>query len=412
MDDRALYEAILGLQAPWSVARVELRTADEEVWVWVEPPGDSEFLCPECGALCPGYDRSEERRWRHLDTCQFKTIVVSRIPRISCKTHGVRQVKVPWAGDRSRFTLLFEAFAIRVLEETTVLGTAELLGISWHEASGIFRRAVGRGLLRRKDEPLRVLGIDETSFQKRHDYVTVVADLERDRVLWVGDARRQTTLEAYWRSRPKSELKEIDAIVMDMWDPYIAATRESVPEGMSKIVFDRFHVMQHLNRAVDDVRRAEQRELRSKGDAIGLRRLTGTRYVWLRGSNNTSESDHELIASMRRAGYKVGRAWGIKEAARELWSAPTKSDALKLFVEWYSWVSRSRLAPMMKAAKTLKYYLSGILKYAETPYTNAMTEGLNSKIQEIKYRARGYRNRENFRLAILFHCGKLNMNPL
>ncbi len=412
MEDRALYETILGLTAPWYVSRVEVRPKEEEVWVWVEPSADTEFLCPECGAASTGYDRSEERRWRHLDTCQFQTILVSRVPRVRCETHGVRQVKVPWAEQRGRFTLLFEAWAIRLLEETTVLGTAELLGISWHEASGIFRRAVSRGLLRRKDEPLRVVGIDETSFQKRHDYVTVVADLERDRVLWVGEARRQATLEEYWRSRPESELKELDAIVMDMWDPYIAATRESVPEGMSKIVFDRFHVMQHLNRAVDDVRRAEQRELRKRGEDTRLQRLAGTRYLWLRGAKKRSDSDRELIASMRRAGYKVGRAWGIKEAAAELWTAATKSAALQLFSEWYAWVIRSRLAPMKKAAKTLKYYLAGILAYAEKPYTNAMTEGLNSKIQEIKYRARGYRNRENFRLAILFHCGKLNMSPL
>lgn len=267
MDDRALYETILGLKFPWYVSKVEVRAGEEEVWVWVDPSADAEFLCPECGARSAGYDRSDERRWRHLDTCQFQTILVSRVPRVRCEAHGVRQVKVPWAEERGRFTLLFEAWAIRLLEETTVLGTAHLLGISWNEASGIFRRAVSRGLLRREDEPLRVLGIDETSFQKRHDYVTVVADLERDRVLWVGEARRQASMEKYWRSRPESELKELDAIVMDMWDPYIAAT-------------------------------------------------------------------------------------------------------------------------------------------------NAMTEGLNSKIQELKYRARGYRNRENFRLAILFHCGKLNMNPL
>lgn len=412
MDDRALYETILGLKSPWYVSKVEVRAKEEEVWVWVDPSAGAEFLCPECGAKVAGYDRSEERRWRHLDTCQFQTILVSRVPRVRCETHGVRKVRVPWAEERGRFTLLFEAWAIRLLEETTVLGTAQLLGISWNEASGIFRRAVSRGLLRRADEPLSVLGIDETSFQKRHDYVTVVADLERDRVIWVGEARRQTTLERYWRSRPESELKKLHAIVMDMWDPYIAATRESVPEAMEKIVFDRFHVMQHLNRAVDDVRRAEQRELRKRGDAARLSRLAGTRYVWLRGANSRSEKDRELIDSMRRAGYKVGRAWGIKEAARELWTQPTKVAALKLFTEWYAWVSRSRLVPMIKAAKTLKYYLSGILAYAEKAYTNAMTEGLNSKIQEIKYRARGYRNRENFRLAILFHCGKLNMNPL
>jgi transposase len=412
MDDRSLYEAILGLKAPWFVARVEVKAKQEEVWVWVEPSQEAELTCPECGVASPGYDRADERRWRHLDTCQFRTILVSNVPRVRCATHGVRQVKVPWADDRGRFTSLFEAWAIRLLEETTVQGTADLLGISWDEASGIMRRAVNRGLLRRQDDPLKVLGIDETSFQKRHEYVTVVADLERDRVLWVGEARRQSTLETYWRTLPESERRDLSAIVMDMWDPYIAATRGSVPDGLGKIVFDRFHVMQHVNRAVDDVRRAEQRELRVLGDFTRLENLRGTRYLWLRGARTRSDDDQEKIEVMRRAGFKVGRAWAIKEAVADLWSAQTRDEGMKIFTKWYGWVARSRLPAMKKAAKTLKHYLSGILAYIEQPYTNAMTEGLNSKIQEIKYRARGYRNRENFRLAILFHCGKLYMSPL
>lgn len=412
MDERGLYETLLGLRRPWLVERVEVRPEEEEVWVFVEPHAEAELHCPECSKVSPGYDRSEERRWRHLDTCQFRTIVVSRVPRIKCDAHGVRQVKVPWAEDRGRFTSLFEAWAIRLLEETTLLGAAQLLGISWEEASGIFHRAVTRGLARRKDEPLHVVGVDETSFQKRHEYVTVVADLERDRVVWVGEARRQETLSAYWKTVPPEWLNELSAIVMDMWDPYIAATRELVPDGMNKIVFDRFHVVQHLNRAVDDVRRAEQRELRISGRLSRLKGLAGTRYLWLRGNRTRSAADRERTESMRRSGYKVGRAWAIKEAAADLWAAKTRDGGESLFKSWYSWVARSRLPAMSKAAKTLKHYLGGILAYIDHPYTNAMTEGLNSKIQEIKYRARGYRNRENFRLAILFHCGKLNMSPL
>lgn len=136
-------------------------------------------------------------------------------------------------------------------------------------------------------------------------------------MLWVREARRQATLEEYWHSRPESELRALDAIVLDMWDPYIAATRESVPEGMSKIVFDRFHVMQHLNRAADDVRRAEQRELRKRGEDTRLKRLAGTRYLWLRGVKKRSESDTSL-SSQCVVPAKVARAWGIKEAAAEL----------------------------------------------------------------------------------------------
>lgn len=205
MDDRQLYETILGLGAPWYVARVELWPAEEEVWVTLELEEGVTLHCPECGVAAPGYDRSAERRWRHLDTCQYRTVLSARVPRVRCAEHGVRQIRVAWAEERSRFTALFEALAIRLLKETTLSGLADLMGLSWDEAEGILKRAVERGLERRDREPLRFVGVDETSFLKRHEYVTVVADLERGAVAWVGDHRRKATLEEYWEGLSEKE---------------------------------------------------------------------------------------------------------------------------------------------------------------------------------------------------------------
>lgn len=407
MDDRRLYETILGLAEPWYVAEVEVLAEAEEIRVHVAWREGAAVVCPDCGQPAPGYDRSGERRWRHLDTCQFRTVLCARVPRVECPTHGVRQIRVAWAEDRSRFTLLFEAVALRVLRETTLSGMAALLRLSWDEADGIFRRAVARGLARRRREPVAVVGVDETSFQKRHEYVTVVADLRANRVLWVGDHRRQETLAAFWDTLSPAERQRLTAVVMDMWDPYIAATREALGESRGAIVFDRYHVMQHLNHAVDLVRRAEQAELREVGDP----QLQRTRYVWLKGAATRSRADRRLIQQARRAGLKVGRAWALKEAAGKLWAYRSMTWALKYFRRWYGWAVRSRLAPMIRVARMMKHYLAGILAYLRHRYTNALTEALNAKIQEIKYRARGYRNRENFRLAILFHCGGLDMNP-
>jgi len=327
--------------------------------------------------------------------------------RYKCAAHGVRQIRVPWAEDRSRFTRLFEALAIRVLRETTVAGLAALLRLSWEEAQGIFQRAVARGLARRAREPVGVRGVDETSFQKRYDYVTVVADLARNRVLWVGDHRRQETLAAFWATLAPAERAGLEAVVMDMWEPYLAATRAALAEQPAAIVFDRYHVVQHLTHAVDLVRRAEQAELRRAGDD----RLQRTRYLWLKGMKRRTGADRWLIGQLRRAGLKVGRAWAIKEAAAKLWTYHSATWALKYFTRWYGWAIRSRLEPMKRVARMMRRYLDGILAYLRHPYTNALTEALNAQIQEIKYRARGYRNRDNFRSAILFHCGRLDMNP-
>lgn len=411
MDDRSLYQTVLGLEAPWRVVSVAVESDREEIVVRVEREGAEPLGCPECGRDAPGYDRAEERRWRHLDTCQYRTILVARIPRVKCAAHGVRQVRVPWAEDRSRFTALFEALAIRVLRETTVAGMAELMRLSWHEAEGIFRRAVERGLARRSQQPVRVLGVDETSFQKRFEYVTIVADLEERRVLWVGDHRRQETLQGFWEGLPEAHRGAVKVVVMDMWDAYIAATREGLPEGSAKIVFDRFHVVQHLNEAVDEVRRAEQRELRQAGEQERAQALKGTRFVLLRGEKRRTEADEERIRQLQESGLKVGLAWALKERALEFWKCPTATSALQFFENWERHVEASGLQPMRRVATMMRKYMYGLLAYIWHPYTNALTEGLNSKIQEIKYRARGYRNRDNFRLAILFHCGGLAMDP-
>ena len=194
---------------------------------------------------------------------------------------------------------------------------------------------------------------------------------------------------------------------MDMWDPYIAATRAALAEEPTAIVFDRYHVVQHLTHAVDLVRRAEQGQLRRAGDA----RLDRTRYLWLKGTARRTGADRWRIGHLRRAGLKVGRAWAIKEAAAKLWGYHSVTWARKYFTRWYGWAMRSRLEPIKRVARMMRRYLDGILAYLDHPYTNALTEALNAKIQEIKYRARGYRNRDNFRSAILFHCGGLDMNP-
>lgn len=407
MEDKSLYETILGLRRPWYVDQVDVQSEREAVLVYLEIPEEAPLTCPECDRTCPRYDRSGERRWRHLDTCQYQTFLVARLPRVACPDHGVRQIKVPWAEGKSRFTALFEAFGIRMLRETTTMGMARIMGITWDEAAGLQKRAVARGLQRRKAETIRFVGIDEKSFQKRHEYVTVAADLEKPRVLWVGDDRTRETLEAFYTVEMGQRRDEIQAVVMDMWQPYIGATEAQVPAAAEKIVFDKFHIVQHLVDAVDQVRRQEHARLRREGES-GLK---GTKYLWLKGSGKRTRADALAIRALRRAGFQVGRAWAIKEAGLRLWEYTSPTWARKYFKRWYFWATHSRLAPIIRVAKMMKAHLVGILAALRHGLTNAITEGLNTKIQEIKYRARGYRNRENFRMAILFHCGGLDMDP-
>ena len=163
MKDTELYAQILGITSPFIVARVELLVAKNKVSIWVEHDAGARFACPDCGNSCSVYDHAEERTWRHLDTCQLQTLLHARIPRVNCPEHGVRQAGVPWAEPKSRFTLLFERFAIDVMLETDGSGAAKILGLSWDEVQHLKERAVDRGRARKPRVVPKRIGLDEKS---------------------------------------------------------------------------------------------------------------------------------------------------------------------------------------------------------------------------------------------------------
>ena len=194
---------------------------------------------------------------------------------------------------------------------------------------------------------------------------------------------------------------------MDMWEPYIQATVARVPDAAKKIVFDRFHVMGHVSKAVDTVRKQEHRELMESGDET----LKGSKYLWLYSRENVPSPRRNEFNALKRQELKVGRAWAIKEALRRLWQYVYPASGRKFWKHWYFWATHSRLAPMKAAAETVRRHIENILTYYQHPVTNAMSEGLNSKIQKIKSMACGFRNIENFKTAIYFRCGGLDLYP-
>ena len=408
MRDTEFYRQILGLEAPWTVTEVKLDIEAGQVDVWVDHAKGLSWLCPQCEREQPCRDHAEERIWRHLDTCQFKTLLHARIPRVDCPDHGVGQVAVPWAAPRSRFTLLFETLAIDVLTHSATTSSAcRLLGLSWDEAWGIEKRAVARGMERKQAEPVAFLGVDEKAFRKSHQYVTVVSNTLHGTVEYVADGRTIESLQGYWESRTEDQLAAIGSVTMDMWAPYVSATRASLPDADRKIVFDRFHIMKHMGEAVDKVRREEHRELLEAGDET----LKHSRWMWLYNRENVPVRYAQKLSSLAQSTLKVARAWAINEALRPLWEYRSVGWARRYFERWYGWAIRSRLEPVKRVARMIKRHLENVLSYCRLWVTNATAEGLNAKITAIKNRACGYRNREHFRIAIYFHCGGLNLYP-
>jgi transposase len=273
MQDIELYRQLLGLNTPWTVSRVELKVKEQRVEVWAGHAEGVHWRCPECATELPVYDHAEQRPWHHLDSCQFQTYLHARLPRVGCPSHGVPQVRLPWAERRARFTTLFERLAIDVLRETDVKGATRILRISWDEAWELKRRAVARGRARQQPHVPARLGVDETAVARRHNYLMMVCDLETGTLQYVADDPKQTSLDAYFTSLTLDQRAQIQAVAMDMWEPYVRSLETHVPRADREIVFNVFHIMQHMNEAVDRVRRPEHRKLRQQGDEI----LTGSK---------------------------------------------------------------------------------------------------------------------------------------
>jgi transposase len=386
----------MGLREPWKVSDVRVDFEGLKVDVWVEWPLERKAPCPECGAGCAIYDHREERQWRHLDTMQFQTILHCRIPRINCSDHGVKSITVPWSEKNSRFTALFERLAIDVLLGCQNQTKAkELLRLSWDEVHLIMEKAVGRGLQRRSEGGITHIGVDEKSFLKGHRYATIMSDLDNARVLDVARDRKEESLAELFRRIPEEQRQEIAAVAIDMWEPYINAVEQLLPEA--DIVHDKFHIAKYLGEAVDKVRKSEHRGLKKEGADT----LKGTKYLWLTNPRNWSDEQKQQFKELKNQGLKVGRAWSIKEMFSDLWDYTYEKSARNFFRKWYWWATHSRLKPIAEVAKKLKRHLDNILTYLRHRITNAVAEGINSKIQQVKSAARGFRNFENYRTAIL-----------
>jgi len=266
-------------------------------------------------------------------------------------------------------------------------------------------RGVERGLLRRNVEELRLVGLDEKSFGAGQDYVSVMTDLSQASVLEVVPGNDKESGCQLWQALPAEQREQVQAAAMDMSAGFAAATREEAPQAA--IVHDKFHVSHMLNEAVDQVRRREHRQLKNEGDE----RLTGSKQLWLYNPENLSDQRFADFQELLKENLKTARAWLHKENFGGFWEQESGWAAEGYFKRWYAAAIRSRLEPIKKVARTLKKHLSELLNYFTYPITNAVTEGLNTRIQQLKANARGFRSFRNYRTRILFFCGKLDLMP-
>jgi transposase len=354
--------------------------------------------CSACGSPQVHSRGQVERRFRTVPIGHRATLVVLPIPRVSCQDCGVvRQVKVPFADPRRSYTSAFERYALERSRRMTIRDVAKHLGVGWDLIKDIQKRDLSRRYAKPKLKHLRHLAIDEIAIAKGHRYLTIVLDLDRGAVVFVGDGQGAKALQPFWKRLRGSKAK-VEAVVMDMSPAYREAVSTHLPKA--KIVFDRFHVMKLFNEKLSELRRALHREAT---DVMQKKVLKGTRWLLLKAAENLDEKKDEKtkLEEALALNKSLAVAYYLKEDLRQFWEQPGKKFGTLFLDGWIKRAEASGIKGLQQMAKTLAAHRSGLLAYYDVMITSGPMEGTNNKIKTMKRQAYGFRDREFFKLKIL-----------
>ena len=362
--------------------------------------------CGECGRTRPAYDQSPVRRWRHLALGRVVLWLRYAPRRVECVTCGVRVEHVPWAALGSRFTFEFEEMVGYLAQRMDRTAVCKQLGINWRTVGGIVERIVAERLDPSRFDDLTVIGIDELSFRRNHNYVTVVVDHLRKRVVWIGEGKSAETLQQFFNLLGPERIRKLTHITVDMSAAFISAIDTHAPHVEK--VFDRFHVQRLASIAVDEVRRAEVREAATSGEAKALK---NTRWTLLKRGWKLDQREEAKLAEVQATNRRIYRAYLLKEMLGHILDYRQRGRAERHIEEWISWAARSKLKPFVKLAGTIKRFKIGILAYVKTRFTNGLTEGLNNKTRLITRRAYGFHSSHALAAMIHLCCGGITLDP-
>jgi transposase len=384
-----------------TVTRVE-ETA-ECMLVYIDRLGNRLLRCGVCRRRCQQvHDIRKQREWRDLSMRKLPLQLRYRPRRVECSRCGVRVEDFPWAEPWARVTTALSNAVAVLARELSWQGTAREYGLNWKSVATIVKRAVQYGLKHRKRPPVHAIGIDEVSRRKGQVYLTVIYDLERRVLLWVGDERTEEAVRPFFtKEMGKRRCQTLRVVCMDMWAAYAKLVREHAVNA--QILFDRFHIVKHLNEAVDAARRDLWRQLTTKQRVS----FKGTRWLLLKNPWNLSSSQEERLSTLVQWNSPLVRAWYLKESFQLFWNYRQPWRAKQHLLKWMNSAMRSRLAPFQRFVGMLRSHLDGVLAWTKTRLSNGAVKGMNNKIKSISHRSFGFRTAENFIAAIYHSCARL-----
>jgi transposase len=399
----ALFQQALGIESPWFIKSIEFDTADKRLDIHVDFTRGATFSDGSDGAPCKAYD-TVNKTWRHLNFFQHECYLHARVPRIKRDDGCVRLVSPPWSGVVSGFTLLFEALLIQLCKSMPVHNVSQLTGVSDYLIWRVLDVYINAAKFEEDLHALHTIGMDETSIAKGHDYITLFVDLLEKRTVHISDGKGSATVVEFveYLEDRKGNREKITNVSCDMSPAFIKGVGEQLPKA--EITFDKFHILKIINEGVDQVRREE-----AKNNPL----LKGARYIFLKNDSNLT-AKQKLIKEelcLSRLNLKSIRAMNIRESFQQIYSLDSLTAFKESLKAWYFWATHSQLAPMIKAAKTVKRHWDGVIRWQKSKINNGILEGLNSVLQAAKRKARGYK-RNHFKTIAYLLTGKLDFSKI
>jgi transposase len=399
-----LFETALGIAKPWHVGGVDFDAAEKTLTINVDFVAGTRFAAPGAAGVHPVHD-TQIKRLRHLNFFQHECFLEVRTPRVKLPDGRVILVEPDWVGELSGFTQLFEALVLAMAQQMTFAAVAKLVGLSWHRVHAICSRYVDLAVAEADRSTVTAVAIDETSCRRGHNYLTIAADAEQRRVVFVTEGKdaQAITRFAEYLTAHKATPEQVRSVSIDMSPAFISGVTAQLPNA--RITFDKFHVVAHASAAVDKMRRLEQRTDPS---------LKGLRWTLLRDRDRLSEEGRAeldaLIAAV--ASKRTARAWLYREHLREILDRKQINVVCGMLKTWCTNVLRSKVAPMKDVARMIRAHFEGIVAWAQTRQTNGFIEALNGLFQAAKRKARGYKRFDTMRTVLFLIAGKLDFTKI
>jgi transposase len=383
-----------------------VRFVADRIEVDVRPRAGSRPICSGCGQVGPGYDRLFEREFQFVPLWALGVVLVYAMRRVNCPRCGVTVERVPWGDGKRHLTQAYAVFLARWARRLSWKEVASIFQTSWETVYRSVAWMVEYGLSHRSLDGITAIGVDEVQFQKGHRFLTVVYQIDSScrRLLWVGQNRSARTLLAFFKMLGPQRTAALKFVCSDMWRAYLKVIRKKMSHAVH--ILDRFHVVARLNKAVDQVRSAEARQMAKQGYEPILKR---SRWCFLKRPENLTETQGVKLKDLMQYGLRSVRAYLLKQSFQLLWEYTSPLWAGRFLDGWVTRAMRSRLAPIKRTARTIRKHRELILNWfkAKKEFSSGIVEGLNYKIKLTMRKAYGFKSLEVAEIAIYHAIGKL-----